>query len=707
MKSLLNGTWKFAVDESDTGKNQGVNTLSWVNANYNDLEDIVVPSNYNTKKGLDKYAGTVWYFRTLPEIPVQPKSYDYYIEVKGSNYFTEAWINGNKIGHHEGGFLPFRFKFSPNLFSLKVENYLMVRVDSSYFKDGIPSDNTDWFNWGGIHRDVSIIIKPKTRLKDIKIKTKLPTKKHDKAIISVDYTINKSSLYLEQCYIRQDAPQIEYELCYLGRFFAGQQQFNKVLLQTGTQDVNPESGNLKKILHNGEAVKEYFSDVLESIDEAKSQEDLENFFTIEEQHPTRKSMELKGKKKNITKSNKEIRQSLRQIEESEVSNAILITLENPSLWTPNNPELYELKIKLNGSEEEEVHRFGIRQINTKGSNIFLNHKPIKIKGASLHEELMPYGRNYPVEERRKDLISMKSLGFNALRTAHYSHNEILIDIADEEGLLVFEEIPLYWDCSFSNEHTVKLAASMIRDLIKRDINHPSVIAWSVGNEIPTERLDCQRTITLLMDLARNYDNSRFVTYVSNRYMGDTLRRKADITCQNGYFGWYVASVYQLNFVLDVIYQTSPKKPIILTEFGAGARLGVRDPNIKFSEDNQARIISYTIQVLNSKPYVAGWFVWLYRDFRSHLRTNDYQEGFNRKGLVDEKNRKKLIARVMPEYVDRKLPSIRNYRGIAHLFSLLMRWFERFFFRFFAPIGYKIQRQMNKKYYSSERQTRKS
>ncbi len=704
MKYSLNGKWKFFVDEDDSGKEEEIYSLSWLNEKYESLEHITVPSNYNTKEGLDKYAGSVWYFITLPELPIQPKTYDYYIEFEGSNYITEAWINETKIGTHEGGFLPFRFRFSPRNFSLKFDNYLAVRVDASYFKDGVPSNNTDWFNWGGIHRNVYIVVEQKTRIEDVKIKTTLPTKKLSKSIISIDYKINNPTLYLEQCYIRQIPPQIEYEIYYMGRYFGGLQQFNPILIETGVQDVNPESTKLDKILHDKDALREFFADAIEGVDEAKRQEDLELFFKTQEgKGKTREEFEDgREEEKDGSAQQKQSRKKKFGLEDSAVKNTILVSMENPSIWTPETPELYRVKLILNGTEKENIYNFGIRQIEIRGTNVFLNHKPIKIKGASLHEELMPYGRHYPLEERRKDLIGMKNMGFNALRTAHYSHDESLIRLADEEGLLIFEEIHLYWDCEFGNRKTVKVALSMIRDLIKRDINHPSVIAWSVGNEVPTERRDCVQTIRMLMKAARKYDDTRLVTYVSNRYMGDTLRREADICCQNAYFGWYFATVYQLNFMLDVMYQTAPNKPWLITEFGAGAKYGVIDKNIKFSEENQARIISYQIQVLNSKPYMSGWFIWIYRDFRSHLRTNKYQQGFNRKGLVDEKNRKKLMARVMPQYVHRKLKKIRHYRGLAHMFALLLRWFERFFFRFFAPIGYKIQRKMNEKYYSSER-----
>ena len=154
--------------------------------------------------------------------------------------------------------------------------------------------------------------------------------------------------------------------------------------------------------------------------------------------------------------------------------------------------------------------------------------------------------------------------------------------------------------------------------------------------------------------------------------------------------------------MDAMRYTNPKKPWLLTEFGADARRGVfateenkqlahqklqkspifpeskipistkfitLDKRMKFSEEYQASVVSHHIKVLNSKDYIAGWFIWIYRDFQSHMRTNQFQQGFNRKGLVDDKNRKKIIARWMPKLINQKLPSqlIRNYRLTAALF----------------------------------------
>lgn len=331
--------------------------------------------------------------------------------------------------------------------------------------------------------------------------------------------------------------------------------------------------------------------------------------------------------------------------------------ENPELWDPENPYLYYLKIfDKNTNEKIYETSFGIREIEVKGRYIYLNKNKILLKGASLHEELMPFGRTIPYKERERDIKSMKSLGFNALRTAHYSHDEMLIEIADKEGILILEEIPVYWACNFKSQETFRTAAKMMRSLIKRDINHPSVIWWSVGNEIPIERPEVSKFIKRLMNWVRLYDNTRIVTYVSMKLFTDLTRRYADVATINFYFGWYIGSTRLISLMLDVMRTPTFNKPWIYTEFGAGAKYGFHDSwnnQTKFSEEKQLHVIDYSIRTFNAKDYIAGWFIWIYRDFRSFLRQNEFQEGYNRKGIVSEKNEKKLISYRIPQILNKK------------------------------------------------------
>ncbi|MHA1697302.1 MAG: glycoside hydrolase family 2 protein [Promethearchaeota archaeon] len=331
-----------------------------------------------------------------------------------------------------------------------------------------------------------------------------------------------------------------------------------------------------------------------------------------------------------------------------------LLIDAPKLWDPTHPRLYTFLIHATNSDE--IHystRFGLRQVEIKNGTIYLNGKPIKLLGVSLHEEKYPFGREYPRSERRKDLIAIKSIGFNFVRTAHYSHDEALIECADEIGILIGEEIPVYWDIDFSKPRTQRLAVRMLKRLVFRDYNHPSIIWWSVGNEIPVHRRDCQFLVKNLLKIVKNLDQTRICCFVTKNFISDPLRRYSDIVCFNGYLGWYFLTERMWDFVVELIHETAPKKPLIISEFGAGAKYGFgrsKPINKKFTEWKQASILSYSIKTFNAKRSVNGWVIWIYRDFKSHMRLNKYQGGYNRKGIVDERDRKKLIAIWMPKLV---------------------------------------------------------
>ena len=270
MDISLNGTWLFFIDEIEQGLVDKWYSRAWITANAQSATSIEVPSNFNTLPGLMRYAGTVWYFTKIPQLPFYPTSHDYYFEFDGVNYITDAWINGRKIGHHEGGFLPFRFDFDPHLLSMKSDNWIAVRVNASLYTDGIPRDNEDWFNWGGIHRNVQIVILETTRIRDIKIYSKFFERKPTSATIYINYMIKNFDTYLERCLLNGEEPRVEYELYFLGRFVNGNPESSKVLIQTGYRPVGTRLEKdipLEPIPHDIEAVETYFKDLTQENEE--------------------------------------------------------------------------------------------------------------------------------------------------------------------------------------------------------------------------------------------------------------------------------------------------------------------------------------------------------------------------------------------------------------------------------------------------------
>ncbi|MHA1272014.1 MAG: glycoside hydrolase family 2 protein [Promethearchaeota archaeon] len=591
MRISLNGKWKCRPDI----KNEGINNKWFLreNVNFNDpsLLEIIIPNSFNILKNFELYEGIFWHFYTFDlENGINNKSFDYFLKFYGANYITKVWLNGSYIGEFEGGFVPFRFKV--NNFLKSSNNFLVVWVDNKRRESQIPDVAIDWFNWGGIYRDVELEILEKDRIEDVVIKTTVKSNRESK--IEIKYKISgQTPLYWE-------------------------------------------------------------------------------IFEFEKENPL----------------------FFGNISETSGEGCFSLTISNPKLWSPESPNLYILKIYNNPNIQERSllfeSTFGIRQIEVIGKYLYLNKKRIYLKGISLHEELMPYGRTIPHELRERDLKDIKSLGLNAVRTTHYPHDESLVKIADRIGLLILEEIPVYWHCNFKSVKTFKIAARMIKNLIKRDINHPSVIWWSVGNEIPIELPECAKFINRLMEWVRRFDDTRIITFVSNKLFCDLVKRNADVGAINLYFGWYYGSPKMISPVLDIFHVPIFDKPIVYTEFGAGAKYGYHkewELQEKFSEERQLYVLDYTIKTLNSLEYVAGWFIWVYRDFRAYMRQNKFQQGFNRKGIVSEKNEKKLIYYRIPKIINEKR-KIRHFRLLSVLLWIILFPLD-FIFSYILEIFIKI------------------
>ncbi|TFF98774.1 MAG: hypothetical protein EU547_00415 [Promethearchaeota archaeon] len=593
MKISLDGSWKYFIDYENDGIEKEIFTPTSIKNNIEKYSSIDIPFCWNSLEGLERYEGYFWYFKIFKIEDFDLESSEFFLNFNGINYKSKIWINGSYLGSHEGGFLPFHFKINSSDIHLDSDNYLAIQVENLRRRGRIPGKLFDWYNWGGIYRDVYYRVLPKLRIDWIHIKPKL---KKNRARLLVNYKI--TGLEKFQYVIKFDNNKLE------------------------TDIINPDQ--------------------------------------------KRGSFE--------------------------------VCLEKPKLWSPEYPNLYEITINLEKNNFELTERFGIREIETRGPYLYLNKKRIKLYGVNLHEELVPYGRSIPFESRREDLKNIKKLGFNALRSAHYSHDESLLDLADEIGLLILEEIPVYWNMKYKSIETLKLAAKMIHDLIFRDFNHPSVIFWSVGNEVPIESIQCHRFMLLLVKYAKKLDPTRLVSYVSSHFLSDHYRRKTDIATLNEYFGWYFLTVKNLNYILELTRGMAFNKPWFITEFGAGAKNGFHSSELeKFSEENQAYIISRSIKIFNSKDWIAGWFIWIYRDFKSAIRTNQYQEGFNRKGLVSEKNEKKLIAKIMPKIIKKSFKT-RKYPTLSK-FMLPLGFFFSYVFKIMDLANF-FQEKMMDDYYDS-------
>jgi beta-glucuronidase len=329
------------------------------------------------------------------------------------------------------------------------------------------------------------------------------------------------------------------------------------------------------------------------------------------------------------------------------------------LWSPDSPTLYEVVVR--SRNDEVADRIGFRTVETRGGEIWLNGQPIFLRGISLHEEALGESPSRAMNAARARAllrIAKDDLNANFVRLAHYPHAEAMTRMADELGLLVWSEIPVYWDIDFANADTLALAKRMQHENIVRDRNRVSIVMWSVANETPQTDVRLE-FLGELIDDARKLDGTRLVTAALHnvrseggaRIVDDPLGQLIDVVAVNTYQGWY--GNMALARVPSVEWQNPSGKPFIFSEFGAGALYGFHDPELeKFSEEFQVAYYEATIEMARQAPDFAGVSPWILKDFLSPRRMNwKYQEYWNRKGLISPEGNKKAAFFVLREWYD--------------------------------------------------------
>jgi beta-glucuronidase len=334
-------------------------------------------------------------------------------------------------------------------------------------------------------------------------------------------------------------------------------------------------------------------------------------------------------------------------------------------WSPEHPKLYD--VRFSAPADAVRDRIGFRTIAVKGSQILLNGKPIFLRGISLHEE--EFGpspaRNMTESASRALLHEIKhGLHGNYVRLSHYPHSEVTVRLADEMGLLVWSEIPVYWTVDWENPAVLRKALVMQAETIYRDRNRASVVMWSVGNETPVSAprtrfhsamadnvraLDPTRLISAALLVERRTVNGEEVTAIH-----DPLADKLDVLAVNTYAGWYGNDT--LDAVPGLKWQVPPDRPLILSEFGADALAGYRnDGNRKFTEEYQAEYYRKTLAMAEKIPTLRGMSPWILKDFQSPRREHPvFQNGWNRKGLLSETGVRKQAFGVLSDYYRSKV-----------------------------------------------------
>ena len=552
-KEYLNGWWNFGIDQYDTClrakwyeekyKNED-GSYNPIDYSFDDWEKMYIPSCWNTQKEkLFIYEGSIVFTRIF-------KYFNHgedrvYIKFGAANYNAKVFLNKKYLGMHKGGSTPFYIEVTGKL---EEVNRIIVVVNNTRKRTNIPGENTDWFNYGGLYRDVELIRLPGTFIKDFTIG------------LVPDGGFNRV----------------------------------KVDLSVDGRELN-QTGLLK--------------------------------------------IEELGIEQKINVSN---------------GSASIVFDAHLRLWSPDDPKLYTVTLEY--GQDKVVDKIGFREIKVVGSDIILNGRKIFLKGICAHEESVQNGKAVTEEEIRENFRLAKEMNCNYMRLAHYPHTEKAAKLADEMGILLWEEIPVYWAIDFVNAETYRDAENQLVELIKRDRNRASVIIWSVGNE----NADTDARLKFMGSLAKKakeIDPDRLVSAAcmldhKNHIINDRLIEYVDIIGANQYYGWYQTD---FNNLIKLFENSKPEKPVIITEFGADAKPHLRGTvDDKGTEDYQLALFKKQVEVLDKIPYIKGITPWILYDFRCPRRLHFTQGYYNTKGLLSaDKTYRKPAFYVMQEFYTRK------------------------------------------------------
>jgi len=574
----LNGKWQYIVDPYETGfydyrykelneKNPDAYWNTDIQANrtekkehgYVDKYSLNVPGDWNHQQPeFTFYEGTIWYKKSF-DFKQGAAGNKFYLYFGAVNYRADVYLNGKKLGMHKGGFTAFNFEVPQELLKEK-DNFLVVKVDNKRHADEIPTLNTDWWNYGGITRDVKLVEVPATFIQDFVVQLKK----------------NNTGKAPEK------SPEVQ-----------GWVKLNQAPAAGETVTIEiPELKYKKEIPAGGQ----------------------------------------------ITELN--------------------FKLPKVQLWSPATPKLYKVIISTKTDRTED--KIGFRTIEAHGIQVLLNGKPIFMRGISIHGEIpQDVRRAYTQADAKQLLRQSKELNCNMVRLAHYPHDEKITRLADSLGMLVWSEIPVYWTIDFTSQEVLEKAKVQLEEMITRDHNRASVIIWSVGNETPISPVRTNFMHSLLTK-ARELDNTRMVSAALEvnysalndmNIIDDPLGEFVDLVSFNEYLGWYGGLPDKCR---TTNWDTPYNKPLFISETGGDGKGGFHaDSLTRFSEEYMEWYYKEQVSMLKRMPakYV-GISPWVLNDFRSPRRNNPlYQEGWNRKGLYDDKGNKKKAFFILKAYYD--------------------------------------------------------
>lgn len=335
-------------------------------------------------------------------------------------------------------------------------------------------------------------------------------------------------------------------------------------------------------------------------------------------------------------------------------------------WSSKRPQLYmlELQLLMDGQTEpvdDLIERVGFRQVSTEGGKIQINGEAIILKGFNRHEDHALAGVAIPYPLMVHDLELMLDMGSNAVRTSHYPNDERFLDLCDERGVYIWEENHARGLSIEQMRHPLfeKQCEDCNREMVQSHFNHPSIIMWAILNECASDVPEGKEMYRKQLSQIRRMDDSRPLTFASDKRDRELCFELADIVSFNLYPLWYgdedpAELMQQARQWADAAGGLG--KPMIMSEFGADGHYGHRDPSrVKGTEERQCDILERNLQACTNASFISGMFIWQFCDCRV-TEGNGWllaRAGTqNSKGVVDRYRRPKLAYSTVKDYFNR-------------------------------------------------------
>lgn len=367
-----------------------------------------------------------------------------------------------------------------------------------------------------------------------------------------------------------------------------------------------------------------------------------------------------------------------------------VEIKKPMLWHVDNPSLYTCRVSVSacGQTWVSTERFGFRtyEFQEKGP-FFLNGKRLLLRGTHRHEDHAGVGAAMTEQQMVEEMKMMKQMGVNFIRLGHYQQSEIILNLCDELGILVWEEIP-WCRGGLGGERYKAQAKRMLTNMIEQHYNHPSVIIWGLGNENdwPNDFPEFDKSrirafMSELHSLSHHLDDSRMTAIRRCSFCSDIV----DVYSPSIWRGWY-GGVFT-DYKQTSLKEMEKVKRFLHVEWGGDSHAGRHNEVIdggwntdsylkawtkkknEWSESYIVRLIDWHLKEQENMPWLTGTAYWPFKDFSTPVRPENPVPYVNQKGVVERDFTKKESYYVFQSYWTKE-PMIHIY---GHTWPI--RWGE--------------------------------